>query len=128
MLPLARLSGTGQYVGSVPFVNDSARPFFRDVSDHLLRVNESVDALDRLVSDILAAHLAQMGVRQNDDMRKISAYAAMAAVPTLIAGIYGMNFDHMPELHWTWSYPIVILGMLCLELLLFRTFKRRGWL
>lgn len=128
MLPIARLSGTGQSMGSVPFVNDSARPFFRDVGDHLLRVNESVDALDRLVSDILAAHLAQMGVRQNDDMRKISAYAAMAAVPTLIAGIYGMNFDHMPELHWTWSYPIVILAMLCLELLLFRTFKRRGWL
>ncbi|MCX5080641.1 magnesium/cobalt transporter CorA [Streptomyces sp. NPDC056121] len=128
LLPIARLSGTGQSMGSVPFVNDSARPFFRDVGDHLLRVNESVDALDRLVSDILAAHLAQMGVRQNDDMRKISAYAAMAAVPTLIAGIYGMNFDHMPELHWTWSYPIVILAMLCLELLLFRTFKRRGWL
>ncbi|MFB7163266.1 magnesium/cobalt transporter CorA [Streptomyces sp. NPDC056242] len=128
LLPIARLSGTGQSMGSVPFVNDSARPFFRDVGDHLLRINESVDALDRLVSDILAAHLAQMGVRQNDDMRKISAYAAMAAVPTLIAGIYGMNFDHMPELHWTWSYPIVILAMLCLELLLFRTFKRRGWL
>jgi magnesium transporter len=104
-LPIARLSGTGQSIGPVPFVNNSARPFFRDVSDHLLRVNESVDALDR-----------------------ISAYAAMAAVPTLIAGIYGMNFDHMPELHWIWSYPIVILGMLCLELLLFRTFKRRGWL
>ncbi|WP_405482542.1 magnesium/cobalt transporter CorA [Streptomyces sp. NBC_00009] len=128
LLPIARLSGTGQSIGSVPFVHDSARPFFRDVSDHLLRVNESVDALDRLVSDILAAHLAQMGVRQNDDMRKISAYAAMAAVPTLIAGIYGMNFDHMPELHWLWSYPIVILAMLSLELLLFRTFKRRGWL
>ncbi|MFF1393909.1 magnesium/cobalt transporter CorA [Streptomyces sp. NPDC058287] len=128
LLPITRLSGTGQSMGSVPFVNDSARPFFRDVGDHLLRVNESVDALDRLVSDILSAHLAQMGVRQNDDMRKISAYAAMAAVPTLIAGVYGMNFDHMPELHWTWSYPIVILAMLCLELVLFRTFKRRGWL
>ena len=87
-----------------------------------------MDALDRLVSDILAAHLAQMGVRQNDDMRKISAYAAMVAVPTLIAGVYGMNFDHMPELHWTWSYPLVIIVMICLELLLFRTFKRRGWL
>ncbi|GAA3142148.1 hypothetical protein GCM10017687_68710 [Streptomyces echinatus] len=91
-------------------------------------MNESVEALDRLVSDILSAHLAQMSVRQNDDMRKISAWAAMAAVPTMIAGIYGMNFDHMPELHWLWSYPVVILVMAGLEVVLHRLFKRRGWL
>ncbi|MFF7973061.1 magnesium/cobalt transporter CorA [Streptomyces sp. NPDC007905] len=126
--PLTRLAGTGQYGGGVPFVDDKARPFFRDVNDHLARVNESVEALDRLVSDILNAHLAQMSVRQNDDMRKISAWAAMAAVPTMIAGIYGMNFDHMPELHWLWSYPAVVLLMAVLEVLLYRQFKRRGWL
>jgi magnesium transporter len=129
-LPMARLAGTGAGVCSppVPFVDDKARPFFRDVSDHLTRVNESVEGLDRLVSDILSAHLAQTSVQQNDDMRKISAWAAMAAVPTMIAGIYGMNFDHMPELHWTWSYPAVIVLMALLELLLYRQFKRRGWL
>ncbi|MER7572078.1 magnesium/cobalt transporter CorA [Streptomyces sp. NPDC126514] len=128
-LPLARLSGTGGASGgSVPFVNDKARPFFRDVNDHLTRVNESVEGLDRLVSDILSAHLAQMSVRQNDDMRKISAWAAMAAVPTMIAGVYGMNFEHMPELRWTWSYPAVIALMAALEVLLYRTFKSRGWL
>ncbi|MFC8087652.1 MULTISPECIES: magnesium/cobalt transporter CorA [Streptomyces] len=126
--PLARLAGTGAYGGGVPFVNDRARPFFRDVSDHLTRVNESVESLDRLVSDILSAHLAQTSVRQNDDMRKISAWAAMAAVPTMIAGIYGMNFDHMPELHWLWGYPAVIALMAVLEVLLYRQFKRRGWL
>nr|WP_203722439.1 magnesium/cobalt transporter CorA [Streptomyces coelicoflavus] len=126
--PLARLAGTGAYGGGVPFVNDRARPFFRDVSDHLTRVNESVESLDRLVSDILSAHLAQTSVRQNDDMRKISAWAAMAAVPTMLAGIYGMNFDHMPELHWTWGYPAVIALMAVLEVLLYRQFKRRGWL
>ncbi|MEU4875450.1 magnesium/cobalt transporter CorA [Streptomyces sp. NPDC021608] len=125
--PLARLAGGASGPG-VPFVNDKARPFFRDVSDHLTRVNESVEGLDRLVTDILSAHLAQMSVRQNDDMRKISAWAAMAAVPTMIAGIYGMNFEHMPELHWVWSYPAVIVVMGVLELLLFRLFKRRGWL
>ncbi|MCQ9177744.1 magnesium/cobalt transporter CorA [Streptomyces sp. IBSBF 2953] len=125
--PLARLAGGAAGPG-VPFVNDKARPFFRDVSDHLTRVNESVEGLDRLVTDILSAHLAQMSVRQNDDMRKISAWAAMAAVPTMIAGIYGMNFEHMPELHWVWSYPAVIVVMGVLELLLFRLFKRRGWL
>jgi magnesium transporter len=127
-MPLTRLAGVGAYGGTVPFVNDRARPFFRDVNDHLARVNESVEGLDRLVSDVLSAHLAQMSVRQNDDMRKISAWAAMAAVPTMIAGIYGMNFDHMPELHWVWGYPAVILLMAVLEVLLFRLFKRRGWL
>ncbi|MET9823658.1 MULTISPECIES: magnesium and cobalt transport protein CorA [Streptomyces] len=126
--PLARLAGTGAYGGTVPFVNDRARPFFRDVSDHLTRVNESVEGLDRLVSDILSAHLAQTSVRQNDDMRKISAWAAMAAVPTMLAGVYGMNFDHMPELHWVGGYPAVIALMAVLEVLLYRQFKRRGWL
>lgn len=127
-VPLTRLAGTGPFGAAVPFVNEKAQPFFRDVNDHLMRVNETVESLDRLVSDILAAHLAQMSVRQNDDMRKISAFAAMAAVPTLIAGIYGMNFDHMPELHWLWSYPAVILLMVILEIVLYRQFKQRGWL
>jgi magnesium transporter len=126
--PLTRLAGTGSFSAAVPFVNDEAQPFFRDVNDHLTRVNESVEGLDRLVTDVLSAHLAQMSVRQNDDMRKISAWAAMAAVPTMIAGIYGMNFDHMPELHWLWSYPAVIVAMAALEVLLYRLFKRRGWL
>ncbi|MGW3291767.1 magnesium/cobalt transporter CorA [Streptomyces sp. NPDC001002] len=127
-LPLTRLAGFGQSGLSVPFVNEKARPFFRDVNDHLTRVNESVEGLDRLVSDVLSAHLAQMSVRQNDDMRKISAWAAMAAVPTMIAGIYGMNFDHMPELHWMWGYPGVIALMAALEVVLYRLFKKRGWL
>jgi magnesium transporter len=127
-VPLTRLSGSGTAGAPVPFVHEKAHPFFRDVNDHLARVNESVESLDRLVSDILSAHLAQMSVRQNDDMRKISAWAAMAAVPTMIAGIYGMNFDHMPELHWLWSYPAVILAMAALEFVLYHLFKRRGWL
>jgi magnesium transporter len=128
--PLSRLAGTGPFGGSVrvPFVDDTARPFFRDVHDHLTRVNESVEGLDRLVSDILSAHLAQMSVRQNDDMRKISAWAAMAAIPTMMAGIYGMNFEHMPELRWVWSYPALIALMAVLEVLVYRLFKRRGWL
>ncbi|RKT03828.1 magnesium transporter [Streptomyces sp. 3211.6] len=114
--------------GDVPFVHDHARPFFRDVADHLTKANEYVEGLDRLLSDALAAHLAQMGVRQNDDMRKISAWAAMAAVPTMVAGIYGMNFDHMPELREWWGYPVVLLLMVGLCLGLHRMFKRRGWL
>ncbi|MCK7623132.1 magnesium/cobalt transporter CorA [Streptomyces sp. RS10V-4] len=121
--PMARLQSPG-----VPFVHDQARPFFRDVGDHLTRANESVEGLDRLLSDVLAAHLAQMGVRQNDDMRKISAWAALAAVPTLIAGIYGMNFRDMPELNWSLGYPAILLVMAVIEVSLYRLFKRRGWL
>ncbi|MFJ4921516.1 magnesium/cobalt transporter CorA [Streptomyces sp. NPDC088725] len=122
-MPMSRLSGD-----EVPFVHDGAKPFFRDVNDHLLHANEQVESLDRLLSDILSAHLAQMGVRQNDDMRKISAWAAMAAVPTLVAGIYGMNFKHMPELKWVWAYPAVLVLMLSVVYGLYRQFKRRGWL
>ncbi|MFE2941665.1 magnesium and cobalt transport protein CorA [Streptomyces sp. NPDC059255] len=122
-LPMARLAGAG-----VPFVHEHAQPFFRDVNDHLLHVNEQVEGLDRLLTDILSAHLAQMGVRQNDDMRKISAWAAMAAVPTMVAGIYGMNFRHMPELTYVWAYPTVIALMAVVVFGLHRQFKRRGWL
>ncbi|MFI1971049.1 magnesium/cobalt transporter CorA [Streptomyces cinnamoneus] len=121
--PMARLAGT-----RLPFVDEKSRPFFRDVSDHLTRANESVEGLDRLLSDILSAHLAQMGVQQNDDMRKISAWAAMAAVPTMIAGVYGMNFAHMPELRQPWGYPVVVVLMAGLVVWLYRMFKRRGWL
>ncbi|WP_326648778.1 MULTISPECIES: magnesium/cobalt transporter CorA [unclassified Streptomyces] len=121
--PMVRLASAG-----VPFVHKHAQPFFRDVSDHLTRVNEQVEGLDRLLSDVLSAHLAQMGVRQNDDMRKISAWAAMVAVPTMVAGIYGMNFEHMPELRWVWAYPVVLLFMAGAVYGLFRLFKRRGWL
>ncbi|WP_171171274.1 magnesium and cobalt transport protein CorA [Streptomyces sp. I05A-00742] len=121
--PVARLAGAG-----LPFVNDDARPFFRDVGDHLTRANESVEQLDRLLSDILSAHLAQMGVQQNDDMRKISAWAAMAAAPTMIAGVFGMNFTHMPELRQTWGYPAAVVLMAGVVLLLYRLFKHRGWL
>ncbi|MFJ3146058.1 magnesium/cobalt transporter CorA [Streptomyces halstedii] len=121
--PMERLTSA-----TVPFVDARSRPFFRDVGDHLTRASEHVEGLDRLLSDILSAHLAQVGVRQNDDMRKISAWAAMAAVPTMVAGIYGMNFRHMPELGWVWAYPAVIGLMVLVVFSLYRQFKRRGWL
>ncbi|MGP3925719.1 magnesium and cobalt transport protein CorA [Streptomyces sp. 8N616] len=121
--PVARLAGAG-----VPFVHAHAQPFFRDVADHLTRASEYAEAFDRLLSDILAAHLSQVGVRQNNDLRKISAWAAMVAVPTMIAGVYGMNFAHMPELTTVWGYPAVIAVMAMAVLGLHRMFKRRGWL
>ena len=114
--------------GAVPHVPDAARPFFRDVLDHLVRVTEHIDAYDRLLTDILNAHLAQVSVQQNDDMRKISAWVAIAAVPTMLAGIYGMNFKNMPELGFTWGYPAVIGVMAVVCVTLYRAFKRAGWL
>ncbi|WP_122260910.1 magnesium/cobalt transporter CorA [Ornithinimicrobium cerasi] len=101
---------------------------FRDVADHLSAVLADIESYDALLSDVLATHLSQIGVQQNSDMRKISAWAAMITVPTLIAGIYGMNFDHMPELHWLLGYPLALLLMVVVVTLLHRTFKRSGWL
>ncbi|MEV4004690.1 magnesium/cobalt transporter CorA [Actinomadura sp. NPDC049753] len=106
----------------------STREYFRDVLDHLLRVDGQVDAHNELLNSVLTAHLALLGKRQNEDMRKISAWAAIIAVPTAIAGIYGMNFDHMPELHWTFGYPLVIAVMAVVCVLLFRRLRKSGWL
>jgi magnesium transporter len=122
--PLEKLSKA--HYGNV--VHDHIQEYFRDVLDHVLRANETVDGFREMLNGILDANAAQVGVRQNDDMRKISAWVAIAAVPTAIAAIYGMNFKHMPELHWTFGYPAALLVMLAICLLLWRQFKRAGWL
>ncbi len=97
--------------GAVPGIEEGSAPFFRDVLDHLNQAAETVDGLDQLLSTAFDAHLAQISVQQNEDMRKISAGAAIVVVPTLIAGVYGMNFRHMPELDWTYGYPYAIALM-----------------
>ncbi|WP_141013276.1 magnesium/cobalt transporter CorA [Nocardioides sambongensis] len=114
--------------GSAPLIAEQAAPFFRDVSDHLARAAEEVDTLESLLSSAFDGHMARIAVQQNDDMRKISAAIGLAAVPTLIAGVYGMNFDHMPELHWAWGYPFAMVLMIGASLGLFWLFKRSGWL
>lgn len=107
---------------------EASRPFFRDVFDHLLRVSEQIESMDALLGGILQAHLAQVGLRQNEDMRRISAWVAIVAVPTMIAGVYGMNFEHMPELHWSFGYPFALGVMLVACVTLYRFFRRSGWL
>ncbi|MFJ6567197.1 magnesium and cobalt transport protein CorA [Streptomyces sp. NPDC091292] len=102
--------------------------YFRDVSDHLLRAAEQIAAFDELLNSILQAHLAQVTVAQNEDMRKITAWAAVIAVPTMVCGLYGMNFDHMPELRWTYGYPLVLTVIAGICLSLHRGFRRNGWL
>jgi magnesium transporter len=114
--------------GSVPVVTQDAAPFFRDVADHLFRVSETIETLDALLSTAFDAHLARIGVEQNEDMRKISAWVAIAAVGTLVAGIYGMNFQHMPELGWHYGYGFAITVMVVASVVLYRMFKKSGWL
>jgi magnesium transporter len=114
--------------GLVHGVEREAGPFFRDVLDHLNQAAEIVDSLDSLLSTAFDAHLARITVQQNDDMRKISAGAALVVVPTLIAGIYGMNFKHMPELSWTFGYPLAVLLMVAISSGLWILFKKSGWL
>jgi magnesium transporter len=113
---------------SSPVPGDELRLRLRDVTDHLQGVIDHVESYDRLLTDILGAHLAQISVQQNEDMRKISAWVAMAAVPTMIAGIYGMNFRYMPELAWHYGYYVVLALMATTCGGLFWLFKRSGWL
>jgi magnesium transporter len=109
-------------------ISPTAAPFFRDVADHVIRVADQIDSLDALLSTAFDAHLARISVQQNEDMRKISAWVAIAAVITLVAGIYGMNFRYMPELHWRFGY-LYALGLMALaSLVLYRLFKKSGWL
>jgi magnesium transporter len=102
--------------------------YFRDVADHLSQVRERLASYGELVDGLLAANLSQLAVQQNVDMRRISAAAAILAIPTMIAGFYGMNFDHMPELHWTFGYPLMLAVTATLSALCYRAFRRIGWL
>jgi magnesium transporter len=104
------------------------QPYFRDVHDHIVKVSDRVVAIDELLSSALNANVAQVAMRQNEDMRKISAWVAIVAVPTMIAGIYGMNFEHMPELEWRFGYPLVLVVIVVACFALYRNFKRREWL
>jgi magnesium transporter len=121
--PLTRLAG-----GDVPHVHKNIQEYFRDIYDHVARANDSVEAMREMLNGILDANTAQVSVRQNEDMRKISAWVAIAAVPTLLAGVWGMNFEHMPELSWTFGYPAALLVMASICFTLYRKFKSAGWL
>jgi magnesium transporter len=121
--------------GQIRSLHEDMPEYFRDVQDHLLRVVEQVSGFRDLLTSVLQANLTQValrqnevGMRQNADMRRISAWVAIVAVPTMIAGIYGMNFDHMPELRWVGGYPGALLAMVVACSFLYRAFRRNGWL
>nr|WP_301546969.1 magnesium and cobalt transport protein CorA [Gordonia sp. X0973] len=121
-IPLQRLTMPN------PWLPDEVRTYFRDVSDHLTTVNDRVMDYDNLLSSMLDSAAAKVGIQQNTDMRKITAWAAMAAAPTMIAGIYGMNFKHMPELDWHYGYFVILGIMVAICALLWRNFRKHGWL
>jgi len=121
--PLHRLAS-----GDYPVIHEEVRAYFRDVYDHVIRAAERVVNANELLTGILEANLAQVTTRQNDDVRRISAVVAIFAVPTMIAGIYGMNFRFMPELEQPWGYPAALVLMVVVCFLMYRGFKRAGWL
>lgn len=125
--PLSRVAGELRLVGP-SHLREVFGPLFGDVRDHLLRVKESTETNDTMLMALLMAATARQDLQQNSDMRKISAYVAMAAVPTMIAGIYGMNFEYMPELNERWGYPLILTLMALIVFGLYRAFKRSGWL
>jgi magnesium transporter len=111
-----------------PVIPVETRPYFQDVHDHVLRINELIDTVHQLSATALNAHLALASVSQNEDTKRLAAWAAILGVPTLIAGLYGMNFDNIPEIHWRFGYPVSMAFMLLACILLYRGFKRSGWL
>lgn len=136
MIP-ALIGGFDKYA-----IDEELRRYLRDVQDHAIQVTERVEGFRQLLQNILSVNLTLVGlqqneevkslteaaIRQNDEVKKISAWAAILFAPTLVGTVYGMNFDHMPELHWTFGYPMALLLMLLVSLSLYFVFKRRGWL
>ena len=121
--PLQKLASEGSL-----HVSPTLLPFFRDTMDHLSRASDAAAGLDSLLTSALQADLAHVQVQQNSDMRKITSYVALASVPTMVAGIYGMNFEFMPELEWKFGYPIVVGSLVVLTGILYRKFKKSEWL
>ncbi|HTI74940.1 MAG TPA: magnesium/cobalt transporter CorA [Mycobacterium sp.] len=109
-------------------ISVEVRRYMRDVLDHNITAADRIASYDDMLSSLVQAALGKVAMQQNVDMRKISAWVAIAAVPTALAGIYGMNFDHMPELHLVWGYPAVLLTMVIVCTLLYRTFRHNHWL
>ena len=104
------------------------RPFFQDVNDHVVRIAELINNLEQLSHIALEAKFALISVAQNEDTKRLAAWAAIIAVPTMIAGLYGMNFQHMPELKEPYGYPVVVVTMFLICGFLYRWFRKSGWL
>ena len=127
MSPL--LESTGKLLGGrVPHVCAGMQEYFRDVYDHLVRINQRIHSLRDMSTTAMSVNLSLLQIQENEVTKRLASYAALIAVPTMVAGIYGMNFDHMPEYHWALGYPFAITLMAAVCVVLYVIFKRRGWL
>jgi len=123
------LESTGRlFGGRVPGVCTGLGEYFRDVYDHLVRLNQSIDSARDTVTTAIQVNLALITIGESEVTKRLAAYAALVAVPTMIAGIYGMNFEHMPELGWAFGYPTVVGLMAAIDTYLFVRFRKAGWL
>ena len=123
------LEGTGKlWGGRVPQICTGTQEYFRDVYDHLFRINQSIDSLRDTVVTAVSVNLSLTAVQENETTKRLAAYAALVAVPTMIAGVYGMNFEHMPELKWVYGYPLTVAAMVIIDVYLFFRFRKSGWL
>ena len=112
----------------MPAVCIGTQDYFRDVYDHLLRVSQQLDGLRDMVITAMSVNLSMITMGTGEVTKRLAAYAALVAVPTLIAGVYGMNFEHMPELKWAFGYPFAISLMVVIDVVLFLRFRKAGWL
>lgn len=116
------------YGGRVPQVCSGLGEYFRDVADHLGRINQNIDSTREMVTTAISVNLSMITLQENEVTKRLAGYAALVAVPTMIAGIYGMNFDHMPELKWVWGYPLALGSMVVIDVYLFYRFRKAKWL
>jgi magnesium transporter len=114
--------------GRVPQLCQGTQEYFRDVYDHLARINSTIESTREMLTTAIQVNLALIGISDNEVTKRLAAYGALITVPTLIAGIYGMNFQHMPELQWVFGYPIAVGSMLAIDAYLFYRFRKAGWL
>ncbi len=116
------------YGGRVPQICVGLSEYYRDVYDHLVRIQQSITSLREMVITAISVNLSMITLQDNQTTKQLAAYAALIGVPTLIAGVYGMNFEHMPELKWLFGYPISLALMVGIDCYLFRRFRKSGWL
>jgi magnesium transporter len=114
--------------GRVPPLCAGMQDYYRDVSDHLLRITQSIEGLRDMVTTAISVNLTLISMQENETTKRLAAYGALIAVPTLIAGLYGMNFQNMPELSWELGYPVALAGMALIDLVIFHRLRRAGWL
>ena len=123
------LDATGKlHGGRVPPVCASTQEYYRDISDHLQRINQTIDSLRDMATTAISVTLSLITLQENETTKRLAAYAALVAVPTMVAGIYGMNFRHMPELSWEFGYPFVVGVMVAIDAYLFYRFRKADWL